>query len=333
MWRMQGRRGMALAAALLTVGAAYPALGPRLVARDPGQVLRSSGWMSAHPAGEEERVRRVVEAFFTGFNTMVLEGEGPWVQDRCEALGPLYKPFCFEGSAAGYLPRGYFRWGYGVARAEEALGSMDPDHRLLHYVGLGVWGGLRDGYGHEAASRIADEIRDRRHRSLVWNGFGFARAALRQEEGEPASGLAPCRKLDTEDGLPCAHGYGRGLWFRYLGDEESGLLACGPAADPLSDACITGIGLASAFVRPDRLDRVLETGERLAPMQREAFLRGAQAALLVRHQSDAHFLETSIGTLAPPRRDEVRQLLATALACYRNTIERATFYDDFMACR
>ena len=187
--------------------------------------------------------------------------------------------------------------------------------------------------GHEAASRIADEIRDRRHRSLVWNGFGFARAALRPEEGEAASGLAPCRALDSEDAPACAHGYGRGLWFRYLGDEEGGLLACGPAEDPLQIACVTGIGLASTFVRPDRLDRALETGNRLPQEQKEAFLQGARAALLVRHQSDADYLERSIELLAPPLRDEARQLLATALACYRNTIERVTFYDDFMACR
>jgi len=303
------------------------------VARDPGEVLRSSGWKSARSAGEEDRVRHIVEAFFTGFNTMVLEGDGPWVRHRCEALGPLFKPFCFEGSAAGYLPRGYFRWGHGIATAEEALDSMDPDHRLLHYVGLGVWAGLRDGAGHEAATGIADEIRDRRHRSLVWNGFGFARAALSQDRGVNESGPAPCRELDDEDAAPCAHGYGRGLWFRYLGDEEGGLLACGPDDDPLQIACITGIGLASTFVRPDRLDRALEAGNRLPRLQKEAFRQGAQAALLVRHQSDAAYLETSIENLAPPQRDEARQLLATALACYRSTIERVTFYDDFMACR
>lgn len=328
-----GRKAGWAFAALIAIAGAYVVLGPRMVLRDPATVLASSGWNSAIATGEEERIRRIVEAFFAGFNTMVARGTGERVRDTCEGVGALYKPFCYEGSAAGYLPRGYFRWGYGLSRAEEALDATDPGHTLLHYVGLGVWAGLRNGAGPESASRIADGVRDRRHRSLVWNGYGFAHAALLPRDAAPGEGPEPCRAVAAPGAAACAHGYGRGLWFRHMGDEAGALRVCGPPEDPLSGACVTGVGLASAFVHPDRMDHLLEAKDRVPEDRREEFLQGVRAALLVRHQSDARYLEESIEALQPPRREEARVLLERALACYGETIERETFYDDFMACR
>lgn len=326
-------------AALILLGAAYLGLGPRIVARDPEAIWGRSGWDGA--AGEEERgrIRRILEAFFAGFNTMVLEGEGEGVRGRCQGLERPFRPFCYEGAAAGYLPRGYFRPGHGIGAAEASLDRLDPDHRLLHYVGLGVWAGLRHGADVERAGRIVAQVQDRRHRSLVWNGYGFARAALAPAEagsmGEPTPASDPfaCGRLEEGPAAACAHGFGRGLWFRHLGDEARAVLACGAAGETLREDCIAGVGLASCFVHPDRLERALDAGDRLPPPDREEFLRGVRAALLVRHQSDAELLEEGINRLEAPRRSEARGLLARSLDCYRGTIERDTFYDDFMACR
>jgi hypothetical protein len=324
---------------LVVSGSAYLFLGPRVVARDPEAIWTKSGWEGV--AGEEERgrIRRILESFFAGFNTMVLEGEDEAVRGRCEGLGSMFRPFCYEGAAAGYLPRGYFRPGHGIGVAEERLDRFDPDHRLLHYVGLGVWAGLRHGADIERAGHIVAKVQDRRHRSLVWNGYGFARAALAQPGADPTSGADPasdpfaCGRLREGPAAACAHGYGRGLWFRHMGDEARAVQACGPAGEGLREDCIVGVGLASAFVHPDGLARPLDAGDRLSPPDREEFRRGVRAALLVRHQSDADLLEGGIDRLEEPRRSEVRGLLGRSLDCYRGTIERDTFYDDFMACR
>jgi hypothetical protein len=310
-----------------------------MVARDPEAIWSRSGWDGAATEEERGRIRRILEAFFAGFNTMVVEGDGKEVRDRCEGLERMFRPFCYEGSAAGYLPRGYFRPGHALSTAEDRLDRADPDHRLLHYVGLGVWGGLRYGADVERADGVAQGVRDRRHRSLVWNGYGFARAALASPEGTspggatPASGPFACGRLQGGPAAACAHGYGRGLWFRHLGDEARAVLACGPAGEGLREDCIAGVGLASAFVHPDDLDRPLAAGDRLAPLDRDEFLRGVRAALLVRHQSDAKLLEEGVEGLEEPGRSEARGLMERSLTCYRDTIERDTFYDDFMACR
>lgn len=266
-----------------------------------------------------ERVNGILRNFIGGFNAMITKPTEAACDRHCEAVASIFRPFAEEGVAMGYTLRRLFR--YQPEDFERRLVRPRPEYRYLYYVGLGFWSGMRR---HSAGrmARIVDGL-DRLHRYLCYDGYGFSCAFFDLPKDAKAM-----RRLDTFEGYArnaAYQGVGRALWFQEM-DRPEVLIERMRALGEFAVDAAAGVGLASVFVNPDRLEEAQKLASMMPEAWQEHFHLGMCFALKARSINDLDRFEQDMARLEPAVRDAA---LAAVRECDRIELNvRAERPDD-----
>lgn len=270
-----------------------------------------------------ERIDRILRSFADGFNIMISSPSNKAWKRHAAGLPSLYQPFAHEGAAMGYTLR---RLGRCRPRSfERELVHADPANRYLYYVGLGFWAGMRR-HAPVRVQRLVAEL-DALNGHLCFDGYGFKCAFFDLPVNDHA--------LDCLDGFEgyarsAAHqGVGRALWFRQMPEIER-LVEAIDALGEFAQEAAAGVGLAAAFVNPDRLDQACRQMERLPAAWHSACHLGLCFGLKARSTTDPLQFDRDLARLDVQRRAAVRLSIE---AC--DAIERSVRRDhlDYQAWR
>ncbi len=237
-----------------------------------------------------ERVNNILSSFAGGFNAMIARPSPSAWRRYCNSLPVVYRPFAHEGAAMGYTLRHLF-W-YNSETFENRLVRPRPEFRYLYYVGLGFWSGMRRHQPEELGRRIRNL--DPLHRYLCYDGYGFKHAFF-DEPKDPQC----LRRLDRFEGYArnaSYQGVGRAYWFRFLGDPAVLIDRIDRLGEYAGDAA-AGVGLAMAFVNPDRLERALAYADRLPQRWHEDVHLGLCFGLKARSINDADRFQRDMARL------------------------------------
>ena len=237
-----------------------------------------------------ERVDSILASFAGGFNAMLTGRSESVARAYCESLPPLQRPFAEEGTAMGFVPRRLFR--YNPNCFENVLVKTRPEFRYLYYVGLGFWSGIRN----HSPKRVVEvsEGLDPLHRFLCFDGYGFKYAFF----DHPANPKA----LTRLEGLPgyarnaAYQGVGRAMFFRFWADPEQLITQIERLGEYAVDAA-GGLGLAAAFINPDRLDIARELGLKLPNSWRDHYHLGLCFGLKARSINDVEAFDRTLAHL------------------------------------
>ena len=251
-------------------------------------------------AGPEDakRVNGILASFAGGFNAMITAPRMKAVRAHCESIGPLYRSFAEEGMAMGYTLRRLFR--YDPASFESQIIEQGPGFRYLYYVGLGFWSGIRNHSG-QRLTGITQGL-DPLHRFLCFDGYGFNYAFF--EYGKDPEVL---RRLDGLDGYArhaAYQGVGRAFWFLFSGDPER-LIEHAARFGEYSGDIAAGVGLASVFVNPDRLDTARDLANKMPQEWHDDFHLGMCFGLKARSINDPDEYARNLGLLDAGGREAV----------------------------
>ena len=226
-----------------------------------------------------ERANGILRHFAGGFNAMLTSpSESGW-RRYCDSVPVHFQPFVHEGAAMGHTPRRMFRCEPETFEAE--MVNPTPGMGYLHYVGLGFWAGM----GNYSPERLAGVVGglDPLHGHLCYDGYGFKHAFF-----DYPSNPAVLEKLDGFEGYArnaAYQGVGRAFWFLFSGDPEL-LIEHTRRLDDYTGDVAAGVGLASVFVNPDRLEGALELGRRLPEEWHDDFHLGTCFGLKARSIND-----------------------------------------------
>jgi len=246
-----------------------------------------------------DRVDSILESFAGGFNRMLTSPSETGWQKYCQGQSAFLRPFAEEGAAMGYTPRRLFR--YNAADFESCIVKPRPEYRYLYYVGLGFWSGMRN---HSAAHvhQIVEGL-DPLHSFLCFDGYGFKVAFFDYPKDRKSF-----RKLDAFEGYAqnaAYQGVGRALHFLFMGNLDMVIQHTAELGDHALDAA-AGLGLAAAFINPDRLEREFELGRRLPADWQPHFHLGLCFGLKARSINDLDDFEQNLFRLPLPTQDAIR---------------------------
>ncbi|MGB0716217.1 MAG: DUF1702 family protein [Phycisphaerae bacterium] len=234
------------------------------------------------------RVNGVLANFAAGFNKMVTARNDEEWRSYLDSLPVIFQPFAHEGAAMGYELRrlfGFATWpvrlGADGKAFERDIVRPEPGMRYLYYVGLGFWSGMKN-ESPKSVQRKAREL-DALHQYLLFDGYGF-KIAFFDQPTDPGA----LKKLDTFDGYArhaAYQGVGRALYFRHMDSVETLIERVRDLGVHDIDAA-AGLGLASVFVNPDRLDMAQELGRQLPEAWQPHFQLGMCFALKARIIND-----------------------------------------------
>ncbi len=187
-------------------------------------------------------------AFAGGFNRRVSDPSPTAWREFVDDVPALYRPFAEEGAAMGYPMRAL--WGFSPSGFEAAVVEPRTMYCYLHFVGLGFWSAMR----HHDPKRVAKLVSqvDTLHGPLCWDGYGFRFGFFDYDRREKF--LAQFASFPDYAANVAHQGYGRSLWFRFMGDNRRLMDAVRETKSFAADTA-SGVGLASAFTMIDRLDR------------------------------------------------------------------------------
>jgi|CXWL01.1.fsa_nt_gi hypothetical protein len=246
-----------------------------------------------------ERVDSILASFAGGFNQMIASPSGSAWQSYCHSLSALLRPFAEEGAAMGYTLRRLFR--YDPADFESHIVKPRPEFRYLYYVGLGFWSGMRN----HSAKRVAQIVAglDPLHHFLCFDGYGFKRAFFDYPRDPDA-----LSNLDSFEGYArnaAYQGAGRALHFLFMGRPDlviERIAALGPYAGDVA----AGVGLAAAFVNPDRLTPEFELGRRMPQEWQPHFHLGLCFGLKARSINDLDEFDRNLALQPLATQDAIR---------------------------
>ena len=236
-----------LLGASLLVGMGWWRMAFALFAIPPQRLtVRRLGLMITSPR-DVERVDTILPSFARGFNAMITApSEAGW-RSYCESLPVLCQPFAHEGAAMGYTLRHLLR--FDPADFEERLVKRQPGFRYLYYVGLGFWSGMRN-HDADRLCRVVHDL-DPLHRYLCYDGYGFKHAFF--DYPKEASRLGRLNLLEGYARNAAYQGVGRAFFFLFMGRTDVLTEHVRGLGVHAADAA-AGVGLAAAFVNPDRLE-------------------------------------------------------------------------------
>jgi len=290
--------GMIIAAVLLLAAVPVMATGRwryifRLFAIDSREMTVEKLNLAVHDPDDITRVNHLLASFAGGFNAMISSPSQADAHAYCDALPVLNQPFAEEGVAMGYTLRHLFR--FDPKRFEEELVRPRPEYRYLYYVGLGFWSGMRN-HSQEKVSRIAVDL-DPLHQFLVFDGYGF-KSAFFDYRKNPGSLKKRLDELDGYSRRAAYQGVGRAFWFLYRDDREAMIHHMTQLGEHAADAA-AGVGLASVFVNPDRLDVAQSLGRSLPRDWQADFHLGMCFALKARSINNLDQFERDMDRAAP----------------------------------
>lgn len=269
----------------------------RLFAIDAREMTVEELNLAVHDPDDIKRVDQILASFSGGFNAMISSRSQAAAHAYCDSLPVLNQPFAEEGVAMGYTLRHLFR--FDAKEFEDQLVRPRPEYRYLYYVGLGFWSGMRN-QTPEKVSRIAEGL-DPLHRFLVFDGYGF-KSAFFDYRKNPGSLKKLLDQLDGYSRHTAYQGVGRAFWFLYRDDREAMIHHMTQLGDCAADAA-AGVGLASVFVNPDRLDVGQSLARSLPQDWQPAFHLGMCFALKARSINDLDQFERDMDRAAPAVRE------------------------------
>ncbi len=245
------------------------------------------------------RVNSILGSFAGGFNRMIARPSVKAWEVYCAGLPALLRPFAHEGAAMGYTVRHLFR--YSPQAFEARIVKPRPEFRYLYYVGLGFWSGMRN-HDPRRVERVAEGL-DSLHRYLVFDGYGFKRAFF--DYPRDAGALSRLDALQGYARNAAYQGVGRAFYFLYMGRPDV-LVEKMASLGPYAVDAAAGVGLASAFVNPDRLDRARELGRQLPAEWQPHFHLGLCFGLKARSINDVDQFDRDIASQPAAVQDAVR---------------------------
>jgi len=207
-------------------------------------------------ASNVERVDTILRHFLGGFNRTITSRSCSEAAAYCGSVPALYEPFAHEGMAMGYTLNKLFR--YDAETFEREVVSPRPEFRYLYYVGLGFWWGMRN-FPPERVERFVEGL-DPMHRYLCFDGYGF-KVAFFESRKDPKA-LDRLERFTGYARHAAYQGVGRAMYFLHM-DEPGRMIDRITALGSYAADAAAGVGLAIAFVNPDRLERAFETAERM----------------------------------------------------------------------
>ena len=245
-----------------------------------------------------QRVNAVLGSFAGGFNAMITSPRASGWRRYCDSRPALYAPFAHEGAAMGFVPRRLLR--YRPADFEASVVKPRPGMRYLYYVGLGFWSGMRN----HSPQRLARVVRglDPLHSYLCYDGYGFKHGFFDYPR-DPRS-LDRLEALEGYARNAACQGVGRAFFFLFV--ERSDLLIehAGRLGAYAGDVA-AGMGLASVFVFPDRLEVAQRLATDLPQEWHDEFHLGMCFGLKARSISAPEQFEGYLQRAAPAVRDAV----------------------------
>lgn len=236
------------------------------------------------------RVDGILGHFLGGFNSAITARSIRAASDACDAVPVLYQPFAHEGLAMGYTLHKLFR--YDPAAFESAVVRPKPEYRYLYYVGLGFWSGMRK-HSAERVQRVAQDL-DPLHRYLCFDGYGFKHAFFDYPRSE--DGLRPLDALKGYARNAAYQGVGRAFFFLFM-DRREALIARIRLLGAFANDAAAGVGLAMAFVNPDRLDIAFALANAMPSEWHRHVHLGLCFGLKARSINDLGAFEQNIGGL------------------------------------
>ncbi len=217
--------------------------------REPAMTVDRLGFVATDDR-DIERIHGVCHAFAGGFNRRVASQSPDDWRGFVDDLPELYRPFGEEGAAMGFPLRAL--WGFSPTGFESAVVEPRSMYCYLHYVGLGFWAAMR----RQRPKRLADCVSqlDPLHGMLCWDGYGFKFGFFNDDRQQEI--LTRFRDLPGYAANVAHQGYGRSLWFRFMGEHDR-LFDAVRATGPFANDTASGVGLAMAFTMIDRLDRIM----------------------------------------------------------------------------
>ncbi|MCK4660056.1 MAG: DUF1702 family protein [Phycisphaerae bacterium] len=237
-----------------------------------------------------ERVNGVLSHFAGGFNAMLISPTWSGWRSYGNSCPVLFRPFAHEGAAMGYTPRRLFR-----CRPEEFEASVvkyQPAMRYMYYVGLGFWSGMRD-HSPQRLGCIVDAL-DPLHGCLCYDGYGFKYGFFDYLKDPDI--VWRFDKLEGYARNVAYQGLGRSFWFLFMGDHGLLIERISMLGDYAPDVA-AGLGLASVFVFPDRLEVSRGLGMELPETWHDDFHLGMCFGLKARSICHPEQFERDLGRL------------------------------------
>lgn len=271
-----------------------------MTTQDPGYLRRSTDRFHFADQEAARRTSEIASTFLAGYNVLAA-GQGPETVRSGSADVPRYlRPFFYEGAAMGFGP---FSWhtGCGLGAFESFAGQLSPATVYQNYVGLGWWLGTMYGWRPRRIARIVSQL-DFRYRLLCYEGMGFRDGFL------SAGRRATPRGVHGQD-VPAAHvwyqGYGRSLWFVYMGDMAGAVRAARAVRPDYVRDCVSGLGLGVAFSYLDRIADLEQSCHQVPPHLLAEFEQGLSFGWEARQLADRELFDRHAAALPPEARARV----------------------------
>ena len=258
----------------------------------PGKMtVEGNGLLVSAPA-DVERVDAILQSFAGGFNAMICRPSFAGWRRYCDSLPPLCQPFAHEGAAMGFTLRRLFR--HDPAAVEERIVRARPGFRYRYYVGLGFWSGMRN-HDPQRLARIVDGL-DPLYRYLCYDGYGFKQAFF--DETRSLQGLSRLEALQGYARNAAHQGVGRAVFFLFMDRPERMVEYIDQLGAYAGDAT-AGLGLASVFVNPDRIEVARNLGGQLPAAWHDQFHLGVCFGLKARSVNNTDQFERDLAHLEP----------------------------------
>jgi hypothetical protein len=271
-----------------------------MTVQNPDYLRRFTARFSFADRTAARRTEDIANTFLDGYNVLA-RGAGPEEVHAHAARTPRYfRPFLYEGAAMGYGP---YSWHTrcGTGRFEEFAADLSPATLYQNYVGFGWW--LATVY-RGLPGRVARIVAglNLRYRMLCYEGIGFRAGFMSAGQRTSPTGV---RRGD----VPATHlwyqGYGRSLWFVYMGDVAAAYRATTRVPAAYLGDCVSGLGVGVAYSWLDRIDR-LESLYRTVPDRlRAEFEQGLSFGWEARQLADRPLFDEYLGRVSPDLRAAV----------------------------
>lgn len=276
-----------------------------MTVRKPGYLRQFTAGFHFADQAAAERTTEIASAFLAGYNVLAAGGNQSQVRSRADSVPRYLLPFFYEGAAMGFGP---FSWntGCGYGAFESFANGLSPATVYQNYVGFGWW--LATIY-HRRPRRIARIVSslDFKYRQLCYEGIGFRSGFLSAGRQKTVTAI---RRGDVPATRAWYQGYGRSLWFVYMGDVAAAVRAAIALGPSLVNDCVSGLGLGVGFSYLDRIAD-LEHISREVPAELLAdFEQGLSFGWEARQLADRDLFGRYTALLSPEFRARVDECVA-----------------------
>ena len=276
-----------------------------MTVKKPGYLRRFTAGFHFGDQAAAERTTDIASTFLAGYNVLAAGGSQSQVRSRADSVPRYFLPFFYEGAAMGFGP---FSWntGCGYSAFESFANDLSPTTLYQNYVGFGWWLGT---IYHRRSWRIARIISslDFKYRQLCYEGIGFRSGFLSAGRQVTATDIP---RGDTPATQAWYQGYGRSLWFVYMGDIAAAVRAVTAIGPSQVNDCVSGLGLGVAFSYLDRIADLEHISREIPAELRADFEQGLSFGWEARQLADPDLFGRYTALLSPELRARVDECVA-----------------------